>query len=159
MAWCELDKGDFTPDYWDELWRWYASGGFDIVAAYLRELDLAGFNPKAPPPKTAAFWEIVNASRTPEDAELADALDGLNWPDVVTIEAVIGASSSSQFIDYLKDRKNSRRIPHRFEGCGYTPVRNPDAEDGLWRLHGRRQVIYGQAKLDQGTRLAQARAL
>ena len=38
------------------------------VAAYLRELDISGFDPKAPPPKTAAFWDIASASRAPEDA-------------------------------------------------------------------------------------------
>ena len=44
-----------------------------------------------------AFFEIVNASRSPEDAELADALDaciaGLPaWPDAVTIADIIAAS-------------------------------------------------------------------
>jgi hypothetical protein len=32
------------------------------------------FNPKAPPHKTAAFWDIVDANRAPEDGELADLL-------------------------------------------------------------------------------------
>jgi hypothetical protein len=31
-----------------------------------KQLDLSGFDPKAPPPKTAAFWDIVNSNRTPE---------------------------------------------------------------------------------------------
>jgi hypothetical protein len=147
VAWSDLDKGDFTDDYWKELWHWYDRGGLDVVAHYLQNLDLSKFNPKAPPQQTEAFHEIVNASRTPEDAELADALDELGWPSVVTITAVIMASKQTDFIDYLKDRKNSRRIPHRFEACGYTPVRNPDAEDGLWRLNKRRQVIYARNNL------------
>ena len=35
---------------------------------------MTGFNAKAPPPKTAAFLEIVDANRAPEDSELMDAL-------------------------------------------------------------------------------------
>jgi Family of unknown function (DUF5906) len=159
VAWSDLDKSDFTADYWNELWQWYGRGGLDVVAHYLARLDLAAFNPKAPPPQTEAFHEIVNASRTPEDAELADAFDGLGWPNAVTIAAIIVASTQSDFIDYLKDRKNSRRIPHRFEACGYTQVRNPDADDGLWRLNGRRQVIYARNNLSFADRLGAARRL
>ena len=77
----------------------------------------------------------------------------------MTIAAVIGASTQSDFVDYLKDRKNSRRIPHRFEACGYTPVRNPDADDGLWRLNGRRQVVYARNNLGFKDRLGAARRL
>ena len=68
VAWSELSKDDFEPNYWTDLWRWYEAGGYGHVAAYLAGLDLTGFDPKAPPPKTQAFWEIVDASRSPEDA-------------------------------------------------------------------------------------------
>jgi hypothetical protein len=167
VAWSDLDKSDFTPEYWNDLWNWYASGGLDIVAHYLQNLDLAAFDPKATPPQTSAFFEIVNASRSPEDAELADALDNLvagmsaskHWPDAVTVYDIVTATNQASFADYLKDRKNSRRIPHRFEACGYTPVRNPDAEDGLWRLKGRRQVVYARNKLGFADRLNAARRL
>ena len=163
VAWSDLDKSDFTPAYWNELWQWYGRGGLDVVAHYLANLDLAGFNPKAPPPQTEAFHEIVNASRSPEDAELADALDRLAeqskaypaddrhvtdkrqfWPIIVTVADVVAASGNGEFNQWITDRKNSRKIPHRFEGCGYTPVRNPDADSGLWRLNGRRQALYGR---------------
>ena len=111
-------------------------------------LDLSAFNPKAPPPQTDAFFEIVNASRSPEDAELADALDADQaGPPPSRSQTSIAASTQADFIDYLKDRKNSRNIPHRFEACGYTPVRNPDADDGLWRINGRRQAIYARNNL------------
>jgi Family of unknown function (DUF5906) len=166
VAWSDLDKSDFTPNYWNSLWQWYRSGGLDIVAYYLQNLDLADFDPKAPPPQTDAFFEIVNASRSPEDAELADALDlvaGLSadkrWPDAVTVGDIAVATTQASFADYLRDRKNSRRIPHRFEACGYTQVRNPYAEDGLWRLNGRRQVIYARKNLSFIKRLAAARRL
>ena len=159
VAWSDLDKSAFDAAHWDGLYKWYAEGGFDVIANYLQNLDLTGFNPKAPPPQTSAFFEIVNSSRTPEDAEFADALDVLAWPDAVTIAAIIDATTRSDFIDYLKDRRNSRRIPHRFEACGYTTVRNPHTEDGLWRPHGRRQVIYARSTLDLRRRVAAASAI
>ena len=51
---------------------------------------VAGFDAKAPPPKTSAFWAIVDASRAPEEAELADALDRLGNPDATTIDQLSG---------------------------------------------------------------------
>src|SRR6516162_539898 len=84
VAWCDLSKEDFATGYWNSLWGWYGNGGYHHVAAYLRELDISTFDPKAPPPQTSAFWDIVTASRSPEDAELADVLDRLGNPDAVT---------------------------------------------------------------------------
>jgi Family of unknown function (DUF5906) len=81
VAWSDLSKDDFAQDYWTRLWSWYDRGGDRHVAAYLAELDISKFDPKAPPPKTAAFWDIVDASRAPEDAELADVLGRLRNPD------------------------------------------------------------------------------
>jgi hypothetical protein len=86
VAWSERTKNDFEPSYWNRLWSWYwQEGGFGHVAAYLMELDISAFDPNVPPPKTPAFWDIVNASAAPEDAELADVLDALGNPDAVTL--------------------------------------------------------------------------
>jgi hypothetical protein len=112
-----------------------------IVAHYLATLDLSRFDSKAPPPKTQAFWEIVDSSRAPEDAELADALDALGKPAAVTLSAIL-VRAAPDFSEWLRDRKNRRKIPHRFDECGYVPVRNPDATDGLWKIGNKRQVVY-----------------
>ena len=85
VAWSNLCKEDFAPGYWDKIWKWYDDGGRGHVAAYLAGLDLSGFDPKAPPPKTPAFWDIVHISAAPEDAELADVIDKLGNPDALTI--------------------------------------------------------------------------
>jgi hypothetical protein len=62
--------------------------------------------------------------------------------------------------DWLCDRKNRRKIPYRFAAVGYTPVRNEDADsDGLWKLYGKRQVIYAKTELTWAERLAAARDL
>jgi hypothetical protein len=213
VAWSNFDKTMFTEEYWNGIWKWYAEGGLEIVARYLMDFDLAAarFNPKAPPPQTEAFWEIVSASSAPEDAEMADALDALarqiekarlvkqrktgagqpddvvepewralaltaeqkaerdrldeqvsktrlEWPDAVTIEQVRQASTSHDFSEYLKDRRNSRKIPYRLEACGYTAVKNPDAKDGQWVLEGRRQALYVRTGLGIRERLEAAQA-
>jgi hypothetical protein len=153
VAWSNLTKEDFTDDYWCTLWAWYAAEGNGHVAAYLRQLDLSSFDPKAPPPKTQAFFEIVDSSRAPEDAELADVLDLLGWPDVMTVDRVT-ARAEPRFGEWLRDRKNARRIPHRFEACGYTAVRNPNSTDGRWKISGRRHTIYAKAELSERDRIA-----
>jgi hypothetical protein len=155
VAWSERKKEDFTSEYWTELWRYYADGGFEYVAAYLSEFDLSDFNPKVPPPRTAAFWDIVNASRAPEDAELADVLDKLGNPDVVTLTELIGAANGGT-AEWLLDRRHRRALPHRLERCDYVSVRNPYAKDGLWKLQGARQVIYARADLSPQQREAAA---
>jgi len=146
VAWCDLTKDDFSDEYWNSLWGYYENGGYGHVAAYLSELDLSSFNPKAPPKKTEAFWAIVNASRAPEEGELTDILDRLGNPEAITLSRLQG-QADGDFALWLGDRKNRRAIPHRLESCGYVPVRNPDANDGYWRIGGKRQSVYARATM------------
>jgi hypothetical protein len=144
VAWSELSRDDFEDGYWKDLWRWYEAGGYGHVAAYLAALDLSPFDPKAPPRKTSAFWAIVDASRAPEDAEMADVLDRLGNPDAVTIARIV-TEAPATFAGWLNDRKNRKAIGHRMRDCGYEPVRNDVAKDGLWVVNGARQVIYAKS--------------
>jgi hypothetical protein len=146
VAWSELTKEDFNPDYWKTLYGWYEEGGHEHVAAYLAQLDISSFDAKAPPPKTPAFWDIVDANRAPEDAELADILDKMGNPDATTLMA-IGSQATGDFGMWLRERKSRRAIPHRLETCGYVPVRNGAAKDGLWVVEGSRQAIYAKSDL------------
>ena len=158
VAWSEKTKADFTTDYWNSLWGWYAAGGIGHVAAYLAALDISDFDLKAPPPKTTAFWDIVDANRAPEDAELADLLDRLDNPPATTLDQ-LAASASEDFHDWLRDRKNRRVIPHRLETAGYMPTRNPTARDGLWKIKGRRQAVYARQELSLRDRIEAANNL
>jgi hypothetical protein len=146
VAWSHRTKEEFTPAYWDELWAWYRNGGLEHVAAYLSELDLSGFDAKAPPPKTPAFWDIVAANTAPEDAELADVLEALGNPQAVTLEQLIDKATGA-IAEWLLDRRNRRSIPHRLERCGYVSVRNPNTDDGRWKLKGKNQVAYAKTNL------------
>jgi hypothetical protein len=159
VAWSEKTKDDFSCGYWTALWEWYRRGGFANVAAYLRQHGLSAFDCKAPPPKTPAWHEIVNANRAPEDAELADVLDVLNNPAAVTIEQIVGIAHTKgmhEFAAFLTDRKNVKRVAHRLEATAYVAARNPAATDGLWRLNGRRQAIYSRRDLPERDRIAAA---
>ena len=112
--------------------------------------------PTTPPPKTAAFWEIVDAGRATEEAELADLLDKFGNPPAVTL-GQLRNEAEGDLADWLGERKNRRIIPHRLESCGYVPVRNPDADDSLWKIRGHRQAVYGKAAVPLRDRLAAVR--
>jgi hypothetical protein len=101
VAWTYVSPGDFPDGYWNRLWGWYDAGGDRHVAAYLAGVDLSGFDCKAPPPKTEAFWDIVDANRAPEDSQLADILDAMGNPRAVTLQKVI---------DKIKDSKVDTRF-------------------------------------------------
>jgi hypothetical protein len=163
VAWSERTKEQFTPEYWNKLWDWYETGsGYGHVAAFLAEYDLDGFDPKAPPPKTAAFWDIVGAGSAPEDAELADVIEAMGNPDVLTLGQLIDCAleKKSEAADWLIERKNRRAIPHRMERCGYTSLRNPDAKsDGRWVFQHRKQVVYANAKLSVRDQIAAVRQM
>lgn len=159
VAWSDVKQEDISDGYWKELWGWYENhNGYAHVAAYLHTLDISAFNPKAPPAKTEAFWAIVDANQAPEESELADILDLMDKPAAVTLNDIRNASGlHSQFSWWLNDRRNRRLIPHRFESCGYVPVRNDTAEDGRWKINDARQVIYARRDLSLQDQLVAAR--
>jgi hypothetical protein len=161
VAWAERTREDFEDGYWNTIYRWYREGGTANVAAYLRSLDISGFDPKAPPPKTEAFHQIVNANMASETGEIADAIDGLGTPDAFTLHQLTTSPGTltTELVEWLKDRKNRKAIPHRLEDGGYVAVRNQDASDGLWRINGRRQTVYAKKSLSLRDQLAAARKL
>jgi len=162
VAWSDLDRDEFEVGYWNNLWQWYGAGGIGHVAAYLARHDLADFDPKAPPPKTEAFWHIVDANRAPEESELADILDKLRWPDVITQDDISTRARDMNYFDFaewLTDRRHRRMIPHRLESVGYEPIRNDGAKDGRWVIDGRRQVVYAKTSLSIRDRHLAARKI
>ena len=153
-------RSKYQNNYFKKLWDWYASGGLQNVAAYLSERDINGFDPKAPPPKTAAFWAIVDANRAPEEPELADALDRLQRPAAITLADIVeDEDTDSDLRMWLTDRGARRVIPHRLEKIDYVPVRNPDAKDGLWVIAEKRQTIYAKTELNLKDQLLAAKEL
>jgi hypothetical protein len=72
----------------------------------------------------------------------ADGEPVIERPKIVTLGQIsmVAPASTKQWLD---DRKNQRTIPHRMEEVGYEPVRNDAAKDGLWKIGGKRQAVYG----------------
>ena len=151
-----LTKEDFTPDYWRRSGAGTAAAALSMSPP-ISASSISAFDPKTPPPQTPACWDIVNTSQAPEDAELADVIDALDNPDVMTLASI--AAANGGIAEWLLDRRNRRALPHRLERCDYVSVRNPYAKDGLWKLKGARQVIYAKATLSPKDREAAAQRL
>jgi hypothetical protein len=161
VAWSEAKREEFDADYWTRLYGWYENG-IGHVVAYLRQLDLSGFDPKAPPPKTAAFWAMVQAGEAPESGELRDVLEQCGDPECLTLIDLIQGAEALKLFDLageLKDRRNRRSLPHKLERVGYVPVRNPDADDGLFKILGKRQTVYALRQLSLASQIKAARAI
>jgi hypothetical protein len=114
VAWSDLNKEDFDDGYWNRLYDWYRAGGYGHIAAYLDALDISDFDAKAPPPKTAAFWAIVQSNRSSEDAELDDLLDELGRPDAIPISR-LKAAARGELEEWLKEPRNQKAILHKLE--------------------------------------------
>jgi hypothetical protein len=167
VAWSDVHHSDFDSSpgagdaskYFDSMYRWYQQeGGFEDIAAFLATADISGFNPKAPPPKTPAFWAIVQSNRPAEESEIMDALDRLNNPPAITIEYLLTAADPDLFA-FLTDRKNRKAVSHRIIDAGYEIVRNDVAADGLWVVNGARKTIYAKKSLSGQDQAKAARNL
>jgi hypothetical protein len=110
VAWSDRVPDDFPDGYWNKLEAWYIAGGYRHVAAFLAGYDLRKFDPKAQPPKTQAFWDIVDANRSHRWGELEDAIDKLGNPLALTL-GDIREYAEQKLVDWLDDPKNQRAIP------------------------------------------------
>jgi hypothetical protein len=156
VAWnSTLEKSNFSQSYWNEFYQWLNNGGNEFVAHYLHNLDLSGFDPKAPPPKTRGWSQIVRGSCSPDDSEMREALELLNDPPAVTVDMLAHGS----FSPWLHDRSNIRRIPHRFAACGYVEIENPHAKDGRWRIGNSKHHVYARKELSIRDQSAAAAAI
>ena len=74
--------------------------------------------------------------------------------------AHVASLADGGFAEWIRERKNRRAIPHRLENCDYILVRNEPAKDGLWKINGKRQVVYANSALpDQGGQQTRNRGL
>jgi hypothetical protein len=173
VAWSEVKAMDLGDGYFKALYDFYANGGRQHVAAYMASLDLSKFDPHAPPPKTAAFWTIVDANRSAEDGEIAEVIEKLGNPEVVPVCDVREAASWDGKLGKLLDDGNPK-VTHLFERTGYTKVVNIDAKDGKWVVNvftrdlrvgikwdatKKRSPVYGRKDIAPRGRLAAAGAL
>ncbi|UGA45663.1 DUF5906 domain-containing protein [Bradyrhizobium quebecense] len=181
VAWSHRTKDDFTEQYWIKLWDWLVEkGGIRNVAVFLRGFDLKNFNPKAPPPKTVAFHEIVASGVPSEEIELTDLIERMGNPDALTLaqltEHVGKQAGLSELEDWINKRDNKKVLPHRLEMCGYARTPNPDNKQGLWIIESwmcgrwengkpvgekikQRQQVYAKAALSYSDQIKAVRTM
>lgn len=143
VAWSNAKRTDFSDGYWRQFYRWYARGGIGHVVAYLKAVDLTGFDPKAPPQQTQAFFDIASANTADDGSDLGDLVEALGRPDALTASDLLRVASP-EVTTWLSDRRNSRVLNDKLDRVGYTPVRSPAREDGRWRVNGSLYVIYAR---------------
>jgi hypothetical protein len=158
VAWSECKLEDFIDDYFSTLHNWYEEEGNRNVAAYLRQLDISAFDPKAPPKQTEAFWAMANHYRyeSPVYAALCNVLEHLKYPVVVALHQL---AIAEYLAIWLYDPKHASDIPRRMDACGYEKLRNPNTKNGLWKVDGRYQPVYGLATKPLADRMAAAHQL
>ncbi len=162
VAWSPRSRDDFDLGYWQALYNYFEQGGTDAVCRYLHSLDLGNFDPKAPPTKTPAFWQVVSAGESPEASEIRDVIENMGNPAALVLDALANRARDiglHGLADELVDRKNRRSLPHRLERVDYVRVANPDAADGLFKLRGRRQAVYARRQLNLSEQVRAARGL
>jgi hypothetical protein len=62
------------PAQADKLWRWYKSGGFEKVAAWMHARDVSKFNPAAAPPFTEFKANLVEHGMSIAESYLVDLI-------------------------------------------------------------------------------------
>jgi hypothetical protein len=162
VAWSFRERTDFDDAYWAKYWRRLDEGGREAVAEYLRQLDLTGFNPKAPPPQTQAFWEMVNAMRSEEESEMADVIESLGTPKALMISDLVSRARSLRrhaLVEFLQDRRHARSVAIRLEDCGYRRLANRKDKRGRWRVSGQRTGVYVLHQLTDREGFAAVQAL
>lgn len=149
VAWCDETREDFTDEYFSDIWNFYDLGGskqgIKNVVAYLATLDLSKFNAKAPPKKTKAFYDMAESHIAEDEGDIADALENLEYPTVVTANMLIAENQNLQPV--LKDAKNTRRIASVLDRYGYIKIANPYAQSGKWRISKDKLVVYGRKEM------------
>jgi hypothetical protein len=142
VAWSERRMHELTDERRLSLWHWLErERGIEHVTAYLWQHDLSSFDAYAPPLKTNVFHAMAAANIAPEDMELADAIEAMKAPDALTLADIV-ASPGGASLDWLLERKSRRAMPFRFDRCGYVACRNPNSDDGRWKINDKNQTIY-----------------
>jgi hypothetical protein len=164
VSWSDARIEDVVDGYFNEYYAWLNAGGDGHVATYLRDFDLSRFDPKAPPPKTDAFWEMVQASAPTEMNDVANVIErlpplGLGSPDAFsTVEFKNAIPLEGDFRKWAEKEKNAFLLPKRFADAGYVVVKNPDDKrDGFWRIAGSRTSIYVKESLSSRERIKAVR--
>ena len=139
VAWSNLTQDDFADDYWRKLYRLVRqrrqrsrrrlsrqprSVRLRSQGAAAEDRSLLGDRQRQP---RAGRRRACRRARRSRAAGHRDARSG-GKPSVLAAAGLRRMAARS---------KNARRIPHRFEDCGYVAVRNPNDSEGRWKISGK----------------------
>ena len=135
VAWSTVEPSRLRRRYWAKYWGRLNAGGAEAVAEHLRTLHLAGFNPKAPPPHTQAFWEMVNAMRSEEESEMADIIESLGKPKALIIADLVaerGMPAVTSSFNFCRTTGTPGSSPSasKIAATGGSPTRRKGEDDG-----------------------------
>ena len=70
--WSRADRMD--EDQSIRIWKWYKSGGFEAIAAWLHQRDVAAFNPAAKPPVSEWKLNMVEHGMSVQESHMVEML-------------------------------------------------------------------------------------
>ena len=70
--WSHADRMDEAQSL--RIWKWYKSGGFEAIAAWLHQRDVAAFNPAAKPPVSEWKLNMVEHGMSVQESHMVELL-------------------------------------------------------------------------------------
>lgn len=113
-------EAEGRPEYFLDLFGWFANGGNGHVAAWLAARDLSKFNPKAQIERTAGWQAVASTWSEPEDW-ITWLVDRLGTPDVILGPELLATQFDGRE-EVAAMMKSPRKIGHRMMRAGYLPV-------------------------------------
>ena len=78
-VWSDLPRMD-PPERGQRMWRWFESGGYEAIAAWLYRRDVSAFNPAAAPPVTEYKLSLIANGQSPAESILCEMIRGREGP-------------------------------------------------------------------------------
>jgi hypothetical protein len=150
--WSNVVKEEYrdTPTFFIDFHNWLDHGGIEDTVAYLRTLDVSDYQPKALPPVTDLFLEMVDQSRPVEfdwvgQAIAAMTLDPKRPAPILTFDALAGkvGGEAKQFLETPSKKKFAVFL---LEQHGYVKIPSR-AKDRCWQMGQIRVTWYGLRSL------------
>ena len=118
----------------------------------------------------------------PDAAKMDDLLDAMGMkmgdgnvvrPKAVTLNMLreyaaekfaeptgIARAAEKDFYSMMAEGRYPRgELSYRLKDCGYTPALHPKADRGMWKVKGKRTVVYARSDLPEEQRQREAAAL
>ena len=133
-------SGDFSPDYFEDMYGYLYAGGIDAVVSWLEKREFDAKNLRAAPPVSRGKKAIIESAnqvrRTQVDEIFERFCDEIHHgrPRVFFQRDLIAFASGSDFFDdtaRVIAALNAKNFHFKMAERGYDMIRNPEASE--WR--------------------------